>query len=209
MRHCTADELLDLVEGTLSEASVPHLERCASCREQLRELRQVMSAVREATVPEPSPLFWDHLSARVHDVVASEPAGRAPSDLWWTRWIALPVAAALAALVVAGMLGPRLSVGQRPHEAATFDEQRPTASFDAGVASAEPAVQGDGHDGDVDNDDASIGIMMDLAGGLDLDAAAAIGWTVPTGAADVAVAGLSGDERRELGRLLREEMRGV
>ena len=40
-------------------------------------------------VPEPSPLFWNHLSARVRDAVADEPIARAWWSLYWRPLVAV------------------------------------------------------------------------------------------------------------------------
>src|SRR5262245_17694670 len=97
--HLTHEELLELAEGTRLESSAPHLAACGECRDELAGLRAMLSAATEADVPEPSPLFWDHFSARVRAAVAVEQAGtekRAMPD--WLSWkIALPVAACLIA----------------------------------------------------------------------------------------------------------------
>jgi hypothetical protein len=53
-------------------------------------------------------------------------------------------------------------------------------------------------------DDPSFILLGDLAGSLDWDSAAEAGITMPVGAADTAVVELSGAERTELQRLLRE-----
>ncbi len=42
----------------------------------------MMSVAAEVEVPEPSPLFWDHLSARVGEAVAAE---QAPRRSWIER----------------------------------------------------------------------------------------------------------------------------
>src|SRR5258708_31627248 len=70
--HLNADELVDLAEGAQPESSARHLAACPQCRARLDDLRAMMSAVAGVDVPEPSPLFWDHFSQRVHDAVASE-----------------------------------------------------------------------------------------------------------------------------------------
>jgi hypothetical protein len=57
-------------------------------------------------------------------------------------------------------------------------------------------------------DDASIGLMMDLAGSVDLDAVADAGLMTTSNATDAAVSDLSPDERRELERLLKEALNG-
>ena len=72
--HLQPDELVDLAEGTQAEASRPHLAACEACRRRLADLKAMMSAAVDVGVPEPSPLFWDHFSNRVHDAVAAEPA---------------------------------------------------------------------------------------------------------------------------------------
>src|SRR5438876_1043875 len=95
--HLTPEELLDLAEGTRSPSSAPHLASCEECRGQLAELRNVMTTLA-VDVPEPSPLFWDHLSSRVREAVAAEPAS---SRRWFdtARWY-WGLAAASAAVVV-------------------------------------------------------------------------------------------------------------
>src|SRR4051812_50102911 len=67
MRHLSAAELVDYAEDALDVARAAHLDVCAVCRRRGDELRaslQQLSSVK-SDVPEPSPLFWDHLSARV------------------------------------------------------------------------------------------------------------------------------------------------
>ncbi len=190
MRHCTPDELMDVVDDVRDEASLPHLAACALCREQLREVRQMLLQVADAPVPEPSPLFWGHLSARVHDAVAAE-AGQ-PARRWWPSWrLALPIAGVLAALALA------VSVTPRP-------PQGPPAVA-AGPPAAPPGAFGIAPDA-LDAADASIALMLELAASLDLEAAASAGMTMTRGATDAAVAELTGEERRELERLLNEAM---
>jgi len=41
--HLNAVELIDVAEGTRSEASAPHLASCDECRRQLTDLRAMMS----------------------------------------------------------------------------------------------------------------------------------------------------------------------
>jgi hypothetical protein len=66
-----------------------------------KDLIQDVKAAGE--VPEPSPLFWNHLSARVRDAVAVEPIPRA----WWmTYWRPLAVAAGTIGLVAVVTLRP-------------------------------------------------------------------------------------------------------
>jgi len=72
MRHLTEGELLDLAEGARPESSAGHLASCEACRRQLMDLRSAMTAAAAVDVPEPSPLFWEHLSVRVREAVEAE-----------------------------------------------------------------------------------------------------------------------------------------
>ncbi len=110
--HLTPEELIDLADGARAEAGAPHLQSCEVCRHQVAALRKVLSTVAHAPgspggpgvdVPEPSPLFWDHLSQRVRDAVAAEgtPAAqfagrRAALPGSWRAWATAGVAATLA-----------------------------------------------------------------------------------------------------------------
>ena len=60
--HLTPEELIDVAEGG---PAAPHLQTCEACRHQIVTLRATMSAVADLEVPEPSPLFWAHLSQQV------------------------------------------------------------------------------------------------------------------------------------------------
>ncbi len=95
-RHLSPEELLALAEGHAA-AGVGHVAQCEVCRHEVESLRSVMLRVRRADVPEPSPLFWDHLSRRIHEAVAQERPEPRPSEAW-RRWLAtaLPLTAAVA-----------------------------------------------------------------------------------------------------------------
>src|SRR5258706_3414287 len=104
--HLTPEELLDLAEGTRSLTSAPHLTTCETCRHQLDELRDVMATVH-VDVPEPSPLFWEHLSTRVRDAVAAE-AVPARWGFGFGRWSwSLAAAMSVAVVVIAASLTMR------------------------------------------------------------------------------------------------------
>jgi len=183
--HLDPEELVDIAEGTRAESSARHLASCEACRAQLHELRAMMAAVQDADVPEPSPLFWDHLSARVHDAVVADGAPRAA---WWRPsawpWIALPVAAgAVVAIALAVVVTLRLT---------PMPTQAP-ASAPVDAAIVEPAV-----------DDGPLNLVADLAAQMDWDAVNDIGAPIHAGAADEAMSDLSATERVELQRLLQE-----
>src|SRR5262245_25481785 len=102
MRHLSPEQLLDLAEGADAGAE-SHLQACEACRQQVASLRLTMAAVSDVAVPEPSPLFWEHLSTRVRDATAQEPA----TSRWhvWTGslrfWRFAAVAGAAGVLAVA------------------------------------------------------------------------------------------------------------
>ena len=197
--HLTADELIDLAEGARPESSAPHLAACETCRSQLSDLRATMSAAADAGVPEPSPLFWDHFSARVRDAVAAESS---PGRLWLEAFlrpgILAPVSVAAAAVVLTGLLlrAPPPSLPSSP-------PMGPTAV-------AAPAVPGD-RDGDLlgdaiaTADDPSLILVADLTVDMDWETAHAAGLATP-GSAEHAVTHLSDGELRALQRLLQEAL---
>jgi hypothetical protein len=188
--HLTPEELLDLAEGTQALSSAPHLTTCERCRHQLAELRDVMAAIGgDADVPDPSPLFWEHFSTRVHEAVTADAVSARP---WFGvgRW-----SWGLAAVMSAAVLAIAVSLTVRtPPTVTSVPAVAETPGNDVGSA---PAVA---------LDDPSFGLLGDLAGSLDWDSAAEAGRSVDVGAADTAAAELSQAERTELQRLLREAM---
>jgi hypothetical protein len=187
--HLNAEELVDIAEGTRPESAAPHLASCEPCRAQLRELRAMMSIAQDAEVPEPSPLFWDHLSARVRGAVAAEGLPRRP--FWgWPR-LAVPVAvAAMAGLILA----VALSTGRITTPAPAALPQ--TVSFASIDLLSDPQST---------DDDTALTMVAELSSDLDFDAAREAGLAV-RGSAEHAVTHLNGGELRELQRLLQEEL---
>jgi hypothetical protein len=103
--HLREIELVDALDGLLPSARRQHLDGCAECRERLDGLRHAVTLTGDDRVPEPSPLFWDHLSARVRDAIDREPP---PSRMRWS-WqgaraagIVATATAAVVLLVAAG-----------------------------------------------------------------------------------------------------------
>jgi hypothetical protein len=200
MRHLAPNELIDLAEGTRAESSAPHVTQCATCRDQLAELRATLRLAVGADVPEPSPLFWDHLSARVRTAIVEEaPRPRVlPFGLERLSWRFVAAAGAVAAAIVV----TALSIVMRSSPART--ETASIAPAASGVVST-PLAQAPA----LRQDDPSLELLGDLAGQLDWDAAADAGMMVASGAADGAVLELTDAERVELRRLLREAMAGA
>ena len=200
MSHLNTEELLDLAEGARAEATLPHLASCGACRGQLAELRAAMAAAEVAgpgqdDVPEPSPLFWEHFSARVREAIAAGAPQPSPMTSWAARWlswkIAMPVATCLAVLLLAVAVTFRTEPGLTTTVEETASSTTADGIPDGGVSST---------------DDPSWSLMTDLAGDLDWDAAVEAGLTTPAGSVDRALVDLSAEERRELQRLLKEEL---
>ena len=195
MKHLSPDVLVDLAEGARDESSAPHLGACAECRRRLADLRGTMSAASGVEVPEPSPLFWNHLSARVRQAVETEGT---PGLRWWSpsTWprLTVPVlTSALALIILAVMLSPRVIAPERP--ASPADAALTPASPPA--AAAVPAVA------DAASDPA-LDLVADLASQMDFDSASEVALAVHAGAMDEAFGELSVDERREMQQLLRD-----
>ena len=189
MKHLSPEALLDVAEGTVPRDRYPHLAECGMCRDQLAELQATIATVA-VDVPEPSPLFWDHLSARVREATAAEPLATEP---WWglRKWMFPLIAAATAAVLFIA-----ISFGSGTTTPAT---SRPAVVSTSNPSNAEfPAAA----------DDPSLDLLADLAGDLDWDAAAEAGMTMEVGAAEQALNELTIAERVELQRLLHEAMGG-
>jgi hypothetical protein len=157
MTHLTPEEFIETIDAIdaidatkpIARIAHAHLDACASCREQVEVLRRVMADATMATpVAAPSPLFWEHFSARVHAVVEREPM---PVSAWWRGWwrpaLALATVAACGLMVVLGgtinerrVSGPAAvtSVASTEAESGATDE---SWNFVLQIASAAPAEE--------------------------------------------------------------------
>ena len=192
MWHLSPEELVDLAEGTRPEQSFAHLATCAKCRQRLEDLRQAIAAAGvDAEVPEPSPLFWDHLSARIREAVAAETAALQPSGasgrFSWRSAALVGAVGLVLAVALAWRLGPR-----------------PVAELEvpAVVSSGTPEGQANASDADV----GPLSFVADLAESLDWEAAAEAGLTTRLGIVDRTLTELSSEEIVELERLLNEAL---
>jgi hypothetical protein len=205
MTHLSPEELLDIAEGARPEHT--HLSACAACRDDVIEMRALMGAVAAADMPEPSPLFWDHLSSRVRDAVAVEaPPLRTRGDRWgwvfnvWSWRLAAPITAfAAAALVVAVFAVFNLSHGL---PASPVPPQQAAAAPEALGSDTLPADNASQFDS---ASDPSFAFVADLTTGMDMDTALDAG-LVSDGSAEHAVTHLNEGELRELAKLLTEEI---
>jgi hypothetical protein len=137
------------------------------------------------TVPEPSPLFWDVLSRRVSDRLASEmPRSR---SVGWSFWrVLVPLAMAVGVLLVA------VGVDRHGHQLVMAPQ-------------ADVLLIGDGTDAASASVDDEWAVLVNLAGGFDLDTVADSLGRPGESAADSAIWELSEQERVELAALLRLE----
>jgi hypothetical protein len=191
--HLKDDELVDLAEGARPESSAPHLASCEPCRRQIRDLRAMMSAAADVDVPEPTPLYWDHLSARVRETVATEAAPRPWLDVAAWRRVLMPAwAAAVASIIIVVALSSRVMAPP------------PSPASPAAVVEKDAAVVDLWNDRASD-DDESLTLVASLSAGLDLEAAGEAGLAA-RGSAEHAVTHMDGDDLRELKRLLMQEL---
>jgi len=177
MRHLTSDELLDAVEGVLDAEGQAHLSSCETCQLQLADLSRVLGEAKRVSVPEPSPLFWQHFSRRVALAIDEESTRGWPT---WLRWQVLLPLGAVALVVVALMIAV-------PKKAPAVE-----------LAVAPPAA--------VDVAEDSWVAFAELVGDVDLDTAAAAGIFGKPDIAERAVLELTAEEQQELTRLLRAEL---
>lgn len=197
MRHLNAVEIVDLVEGRLAPARTGHVETCGTCRARVETTREALASAADLSIPEPSPLFWEHLSSRVREAIGRGPAPAA------RRWSGLPAWAwvSAAVLVVAVGSAPLWRASQRDVHLAT------EAAIEQPARTLPPA--GAGHDiwnDDIESDRAWA-VVLAVAEDVDWDGVSKAGIVVRPQAAERVVPQLSSDERSELARLIEEELR--
>jgi hypothetical protein len=190
MTHLSPEQLLDVADGTRPDDEFPHLQSCAICAREVADLRETIDAAAEVDVPEPSPLFWTHLSQRVRDAVADEqPGAAAPKRVAWWRLAAMTAVVAVVAAVFAPQRQQRLPSSTGVSTSFPADVRQPVElrPFD---------------------DDAALSLLADLTSGMDWEATAEAGLVPAVGAVDSVVLALSVEERLELHRLLQEALGG-
>jgi hypothetical protein len=198
MVHLTPERLVDLAEDAEAERSTPHLAACESCRRALIELRATLADAADVHVPEPSPLFWDHLSARVRESVADQD-GRG-SVSWLDRWLKPRVAwTALAAAAVAALVA--LVASRRP----IVQNPIPSTPLPIGESAQLPSLPPLEPLGAPD--DPALDLMADYGTTLEWDdMREEMAPVSHGGVSGEAVTTLNAGERQELQRLLEEEM---
>ena len=191
MSHLSRDERLLALDGALEGTRQAHLTGCPGCRTDVETLGRVLARVRAVDVPEPSPLFWDHLAARVGDAIAREPAP-VPARGWWSPRLAWAAAVVVIVSAGAGYL--------------TRSQPRPATAV---VAHAPPAVPGPGDDpfsANVPDASASVDDGWAFIAAVADQAAADEAFAPQVGQAELSISALSADERRALAGELAAEL---
>jgi hypothetical protein len=208
MTHLTPEQFVDIADGVLAEGArdvAPHLSMCAECRRQLADMRAIMTEAANgdiAGVPEPSPLFWSQLSARVRDAVANEARPRSWRERVLQPWVLVPsFAAAIAvALFVVLLSRPAIAPGPLPPPPSIIQ----TTAIPAGAGSL-PALERSQLLGTAD--DPQLRLVADYSSTLSWDEMRdEIALTESDTSSDAVLDVLTVDEQRELQRLLAVEM---
>jgi hypothetical protein len=191
-RHLSDAQLVDALEETAPRAYREHLERCGACRDRFDGFRATLLDLRHTAadgVPEPSPLFWEHFSQRVHDAIAEGPAAKRPT---WIGWVA--PAAAVFVLFAGALL---IWIQSRSHNVVRTPQHE--------IASA-AAPTSDSESLDLDNDD-DWALVRVAAEDLEWDAAVDAGLQANPGSAERVALEMSVVERQELERLIEAEIK--
>ena len=201
MSHLRPSEFIDLAEGSLPADRAAHADRCDACRAQATIVRDALQlADGSHPVPEPSPLFWDQLSARVREAVAETPSRRlfGLASLPLARFAAVRPMAAVLAIGVLMFAAVLLLRAPRPFDGHAVVTSAPPAG--EVVLPLEPTLD-PAHA-------AEWAVLTAAAADLHLDDARDAGMAVGTATVDRAVSQLTRDELSELGRLLQSELKG-
>ncbi|MDO8834827.1 MAG: hypothetical protein Q7V01_04490 [Vicinamibacterales bacterium] len=193
--HLSPDVIIDVAEEQGSPEALRHAVACARCRQQVAETRAALALAAGVEVPEPSPLYWDHLAARISHATATAPAPAA--DGWFRGWrLWASAAAAAAALVLA------VAVTSRPDGPAvqpvpgnlvvTAPGATETPDADARLAS--------------DVDDRTWALVTALSDELAGDELEMVALEPVTGTAERVLDELTLDEQGELVRLIEAEL---
>lgn len=204
--HLTPEELIDALDRPLPPARQQHAATCAVCRAERARLDEMVREVGAVDVPEPSPLFWDHLSARIHERIAVEPApaergwlpGLLTADGWRFKYLRFVVAGAALALCAA--LGWLALVGR------DGSSTMPRANTNVVARGGAPAIDPDAAP-PIDLLDEEWAVMERVAENVawddDADTASI---SVRPATVEYALNDLSPEERQALVELLRAEM---
>ena len=146
------DQFIDVLDGSAEDTTAAHVAECAVCQATLAEVRLTLAAAAEAEVPEPSPLFWSQVNARVRGALDGTTQHGATG--WWA-WLRFDVIVPLAgmALIVAALTN---AVGRVPTSRSAARPGGEGAEATVVTATAEEPASGDG----------ALELMLDLAATL-------------------------------------------
>ena len=196
-RHLHDAEFVDLIDGTLPAGRAGHLDECESCRAQADALKAAM-VTADTTVPEPSPLFWEHFSARLRTAIAEEPVPQST----WRRWMVTPAArwsAVAAAVLVVVAAGIWRDAAPLPGAPATGERAAAGHGFLDGSDFTDPAI-------DLEADEAWA-VVRTVADTLPEDEIDAAVIETRPGSVERAAISLSDVERVELATLIEREIK--
>jgi hypothetical protein len=207
MKHLSRAELVDFIEASprMPAGRARHVSTCDECRAKADALRSMRALAATDEIPEPSPLFWDHFSARVADAVREETPGEdAAAGMRWPRaplvtWAAAATMAVLVMMTVVWrttLHAPAPAMG--PATAGTAAAGKGTVATGAEVPASEES--------DIDADEAWA-VVRAAAQDLRWEEAHAAGLSAHPGSAEGLALELTADERFELARLLDAGMR--
>ena len=186
MRHLSASEIVDSLDGALPPDRQSHADACERCRDEVRRVAASLQEIRGIDAPEPSRLFWDGFGGWVRAVIADERPRR-----MLPMWVWVPATALLVIAVVTGA-------------AVLRTRALPTAQDQTRLASATPDATPDAPA--PESASAEWAFITDVADALEADLVGVAAFELPPGAAEHAVLQLSDDQRAELARLLQTEI---
>jgi hypothetical protein len=192
--HLTPAELIDLAEGERADADTPHLVSCPDCRGRLANVRALLKQAAAVDVPEPSPLFWQHFSARVSNAIAADAVARSSRRRWLLILIPATVTLALIVAAVTSVRAPLFRTLAPEGDAPTGTRASVAAESNRELLNDSTA-----------SDDPVLAIVADLISDIGLDGAAEAGMT-PDGTAEHAVTHMNTTELGELRRILQKEL---
>jgi predicted anti-sigma-YlaC factor YlaD len=198
MTHLTDVELVDLLDGALPSPRERHLDECDGCRAIATRMRAAFALAKDVEMPEPSPLFWEHFSARVHEGVRGAEASQTARWFGWAQGATAKWAMSAALLTLLVVAGVWRATAPAPRKAASTV----TVAAGADVAANEDPFGLGAFDAETDE---AWALVRTVADDVTWDDAAAEGLDVHPGSVEHAMATLTGDERSELVRLLEAE----